>query len=474
MDIKQLFLNRLSLNAVNSVASSFTNDTKTENKNTFDNLLNNKVENNKKNNGYSNTTKDSQAKSQPNQKVSKTNTNNQSVNTKQNENIQPTAVKETSKENANVSQETATDSKDLLKEVEDANSKIIKKLSEQMGISEEEIAQILLTLNMQPLELSDKGNLNTFLQAVFEVESPVELLNVPDIAQTIQSVDNMLVEFEEVAKIFNEQEFQTEASQPVLISAQNSEAKIDNEPVLLSSDSKVQQQQVSVTNEEPVILEHTEVVEDNVQPVEAQTQQNSTPKEMFNQQSGNENKQDTAATVQNTDFINVASDKATVQNTQFTQTVAKAQATSNINTQDVVNQLVDRMKVDVRGNLSEVRITLRPEHLGDVSLKITTENGIITAQFVAENERVKQIIESNFNQLKSTLEEQGIQVSQLSVSVGQDQQDERMKQFLAEQQKSASRISRIIKNETTAEDLQEIQEPINTTEILNNSVDYTA
>ena len=78
---------------------------------------------------------------------------------------------------------------------------------------------------------------------------------------------------------------------------------------------------------------------------------------------------------------------------------------------------MEKLKVSVKPDLSEVKILLRPEQLGEVSLKIATQNGIVTAQFIAENQKVKEIIESNFNQLRDMLSEQGVDVGALEVNV---------------------------------------------------------
>jgi hypothetical protein len=53
----------------------------------------------------------------------------------------------------------------------------------------------------------------------------------------------------------------------------------------------------------------------------------------------------------------------------------------NVSTQDVLNQIVEQMKVNVRvDNSTEIRITLRPESLGEVTLRLVTQNGIVTAR----------------------------------------------------------------------------------------------
>jgi len=92
---------------------------------------------------------------------------------------------------------------------------------------------------------------------------------------------------------------------------------------------------------------------------------------------------------------------------------------------EVVKQVVEKAKVILDGDKSEMVLSLKPESLGKLSLMIVTENGIVTAKFVAENQQVKQILESNMQLLKENLESQGLNVQSFSVSVRQDSGNEK-------------------------------------------------
>lgn len=87
---------------------------------------------------------------------------------------------------------------------------------------------------------------------------------------------------------------------------------------------------------------------------------------------------------------------------------------------NVVKQMVRNVELKVGETNSEMSIKLDPENLGKVNLKIVTDNGIVTAKFEAENQRVKEIIESNLSLLKESLENKGVQINGLEVSVGQN------------------------------------------------------
>lgn len=65
---------------------------------------------------------------------------------------------------------------------------------------------------------------------------------------------------------------------------------------------------------------------------------------------------------------------------------------------------------------SEATIRLYPENLGQVDVKIVTQNGQVTAQFVTETMMGRELIESQLASLRAALSQQGLQVERLQVS----------------------------------------------------------
>lgn len=78
-------------------------------------------------------------------------------------------------------------------------------------------------------------------------------------------------------------------------------------------------------------------------------------------------------------------------------------------------QAFKTMKAGSSNGLSEVRIMLQPEHLGQVDVKVTMQNGHIVAQFMADTVHGKEMLESQLAQLRSMLHSQGLQVERLEV-----------------------------------------------------------
>lgn len=83
---------------------------------------------------------------------------------------------------------------------------------------------------------------------------------------------------------------------------------------------------------------------------------------------------------------------------------------------EVSGFLVGKFDIVKLQGLSEARISLYPEHLGQVDVKITMQNGQMVAQFVTEHLLAKESLEGQMSQLRAALQAQGIQVTKLEVT----------------------------------------------------------
>ncbi|MBP2026400.1 flagellar hook-length control protein FliK [Acetoanaerobium pronyense] len=101
----------------------------------------------------------------------------------------------------------------------------------------------------------------------------------------------------------------------------------------------------------------------------------------------------------------------------------------------IINKIAQEIKSIIGKDKSEINIKLEPESLGKLSVKISSENGVFNASFYAENDKAKTMIESNIASLKKTLEEQGIQINELSVFVGSNPDDLNRHKSIMEAQK---------------------------------------
>ncbi|MEJ8546485.1 flagellar hook-length control protein FliK [Brevibacillus borstelensis] len=118
---------------------------------------------------------------------------------------------------------------------------------------------------------------------------------------------------------------------------------------------------------------------------------------------------------------------------------------SNQFSQQVTQLFVRQMKLTQVDGVHEARLILYPQSLGQVDVKITSHNGVITAQFSAETTAGKELLDNQLPQLRAALTQQGLQVDRLEVNQQQQtgslpfqqQQRERQQQQNSENQQNS-------------------------------------
>ncbi|HPT88046.1 MAG TPA: flagellar hook-length control protein FliK [Bacillota bacterium] len=102
--------------------------------------------------------------------------------------------------------------------------------------------------------------------------------------------------------------------------------------------------------------------------------------------------------------------------------------TSPVSRENVFEQIVEKARIMAGNGHSEMELDLKPDHLGKIQLRISLENNLISARFIAESEQVKAILETNLADLKRQLQENGVNVQQLLVSTGNESRDPALNQ----------------------------------------------
>ena len=97
-------------------------------------------------------------------------------------------------------------------------------------------------------------------------------------------------------------------------------------------------------------------------------------------------------------------------------------------TESIMRQMTDFIKLNVNPNVTEMELQLQPANLGTINLQVALKNGAITAQFTAQNESVKEALETQIVQLKENLEERGIKVDAVEVAVSSHEFERNLEQ----------------------------------------------
>ncbi|NEU25338.1 flagellar hook-length control protein FliK [Paenibacillus polymyxa] len=104
--------------------------------------------------------------------------------------------------------------------------------------------------------------------------------------------------------------------------------------------------------------------------------------------------------------------------TQGTTPSAPAQPVVHVRqfAKEMTEFVVQKLDIVKHTGLTEATIMLRPDHLGQLEVKLTMQNGHLVAQFMTEHSGAKDLLEQQMSQLRASLQNQGIQVDKVEVT----------------------------------------------------------
>lgn len=163
------------------------------------------------------------------------------------------------------------------------------------------------------------------------------------------------------------------------------------------------------------------------------------------------------------------------------QQMAGAESVWDADTQDIMRQIMDYMRLNLKAEAPTMEMQLHPASLGTLQIQVASKGGIVTANFIAQNEAVKAALESQMVQLQEQFEEQGVKVAAIEVTVQTHQFEQNLEQGrrgAGQEQESAKkgRVRRIqLDDPVSGEEMAEEDALAKDIMIANgNSVDYTA
>lgn len=330
-------------------------------------------------------------------------------------------------------------------EVGKIEQKLKEKVTKLLGITEEELTQMLEGIDMSVIDLLIPQNMQMFLGKLFSSESSMLLIEA-DIVENIKLLKS------EVNQILEDLDINIDQLDQLLLQENNVEVneEVNEEDVKMIDD---------VDSEE---LIEVEVTDERTTTANKSAQTNSNNLDMSSNNFNDSNNQ----------MISTTSVK-----TEFSIDGIQELVSQKVNGEEVIKQIVSSIKINLSDESSRMFIQLKPEHLGKVALAISSEQGIVTAQFFAENSSVKELIETNLAHLRTSLQQQGIEVDELEVVLGDSNffDNEEQKEQTNDFNKKNRRAAKMIEDSSFNDEVQEVSEDAN--ESLDqgtHSVDYSA
>lgn len=322
--------------------------------------------------------------------------------------------------------------KDTGKKVDEAADKMLSDTAEELSVTEEELLSVLQSLSLTPADLLTKEGLQQVVLAVSGETDFANFLTDETMFTTLQNLngelqttlsdlaDELGISQDEVqdfltaladkagdasalqAEVLSAEEFSTEETEDAITDVKNS---FDTE----NGDKTASE--VNVPGKE----------------VEKQTRK----------ETSGEEKSFTGDKA----FDNFAQSLKAGQ-TENAQAAAEITPHFDVETENIIRQITDYMRGNVTDGVSEMDMQLHPANLGSVHIHLEAKEGVLTAQFTAQNESVKAALESQMIQLKDSFEEQGLTVESIEVMVSSQKFDQSYEEAESQANDTGSRFGR--------------------------------
>lgn len=340
-------------------------------------------------------------------------------------------------------------------------------VAELLGITVEELEHILVAMQIGLSDLLEGNNLQQLIMEVSGTEDPMELLLVPELGRAVKEVTAVLEDYTaEIVKLGVNIKL-LEAGQEdteVILKTEFYGASHENQK------DEVKDQQLEA-NSESIVAEietpsKTKLVTQSSEELSRGGEELSQSEE---QSAANQNNP------ANQFLDNLSQSMGEVfqgQNNAINESLETiSKRTEVVNPKMVLDQIVEKIKVSSLENEAQMTIQLKPEHLGKLSMEVISKQGILTAQITVENEKTKALLDQNIQSLRESLDDKGLVIQELEVTVGQNQNEERQTYQDSKLNRNVSDIISSLMNEEVI--IEEVEEN-NLFDYNKNEVDYIA
>lgn len=378
----------------------------------------------------------------------------------------------------------------------DYSEEVLTVLEQELGVDKGDILAKLDELNLNLFDLTDTSNLATLVQSFEEEQSPLAILTSDSFIETSNQIQTLTEELLGELGMTMDEVMDTIQKLPdkEFVPAMNLEEapKQDTLPTLNLQDVVKPFVKSEVKEEKPMMNQKEDLTannltdNENVSKVEV-VKENEDTNHSSNQQSSSNQQEATMVTestdseskVKTDDFASEEKDvfkvgenheqvaeqfatheTVTITNPDGSVMVAETRV---VELQNLVQELTDYIRLSgTADGINAVQLQINPEHIGKLIVEVSTNQGEITAKITAQNELAKEAIEANLSNLKTNLENSGVKVTAVEVTVeshafeqnlsqNQSQEQQRLAEEMREQ--NSHKRMNLNLNEMTLEDL---------------------
>ena len=350
---------------------------------------------------------------------------------------------------------------DAAQGVEDEISNV---LEEKLGVSKEQIEDAMSMLGLSFMDLMNPSDLSTLVAQLTGTENTCELLMNEDFTSIMQSVEELTqtlsqelgISKQELISLCSQMDETVQATE-VMPETEKAVQTVKNvNPVMdqeiqehvsegdqlsvkqemsaeqgnAAADAKtvVNPEQTKVTQEEQVTaIEVNQVNEEtNEQSLNGETQQNM---EQDSEKDVTPHLKEETVTKNVEMNAHLTTEFRVADVALQDEVMAPTPYTSSVDVENIMNQISEFAKLNFTADTTSLEMQLNPENLGKIYLHVSTsKEGNITAQIAASNEVVKEALETQMADLKTSLNQQGIKVDAVEVTIASHEFERNLEQ----------------------------------------------
>ena len=308
---------------------------------------------------------------------------------------------------------------------------IIAKTAEVLGISEDDLKEVLENLGLTAMDLANPQNVSMLVATVKADGDMMSLVTDEALTELVSEINEVVTStLEEVSEELGIDIGELTAKLEEAIETPKNDVVTENVTPAANTDTE----EVKAFDQEVKDFTAKEVVSDDKAVVTVATT-NETDKTSDDAgeslaDSKNQNqslaftKNDKHESVKDNSVHNEAQANTFNANVNNLNPQEVSVAPFGENTQslsstqlDVINQINEYMKTQIKADMSTLEMQLNPANLGAVNVALSSKDGNVTAQFTTQSELVKAALESQIMILKENLEQAGVKVNAVEVSV---------------------------------------------------------
>lgn len=382
---------------------------------------------------------------------------------------------------------------EVKKITDDISSQIVEKVTDDLDISEDELNNAMQLLGLTAMDLLNPANLSAlYCEVTGNASDPQALVLNADFTALFNDVSQVASENDAQLDLLSQLTASDDGEildADIVSSADTTEKTVDSS----YDDTAASGQNINDTADEAVKVYDGGTQDSSYQNSDEGTSSGETGNGITSDENAEKTQVDSSfddsgervlhhddGTHSDNSMLHASVSEQLNTDTSFE--MSQSQSRLRVDTTDIIRQIVDSMSISNTTEESAINLQLTPESLGRMYINVSQKNSEISARIAVSNEAVKEALQTQMVNLKEALNNSGIRVNEVEITVASHEFERNLEQGAANdsrQQESTNSYNGSNSSDSGIDSdmMQDRAEERLVTQIMRdngNSVDFTA